>query len=143
MPIRKARRIVQALAITAALAALAGCASQRPVLYPNSTLSARGEATADQAIDVCMRRAEAAGLDYAKGNTVRRTAESGAIGGAGGAVAGAIYGSAGRGAAAGAAGGATAGLIRSLFDRNDPAPVYRAYVNRCLAEQGYEPIGWD
>jgi hypothetical protein len=30
-----------------------------------------------------------------------------------------------------------------MFDRNDPAPVYRAYVNRCLAEQGYEPIGWE
>ena len=48
-----------------------------------------------------------------------------------------------RGAIAGAAGGATAGLIRGMFDRNDPAPVYRAYVNRCLAEQGYESIGWD
>ena len=122
---------------------LAGCASQRPVLYPNSTLQQRGDVAGDQAIEGCMQRAEAAGLDYSKGNVARRTAESGAIGGAGGAVAGAIYGSAARGAVAGAAGGATAGLIRGMFDRNDPAPVYRAYVNRCLAEQGYESIGWD
>lgn len=123
--------------------ALAGCASQKPVLYPNSTLNQRGEAAGKQAISACTQRAEAAGLDYSKGGTVRRTAEGGAVGGAGGAVAGAIYGNVGRGAAAGAAGGATAGLIRSLFARNDPAPVYRRYVNRCLAEQGYEPIGWD
>ena len=34
-------------------------------------------------------------------------------------------------------------MIRGLFDRNDPAPVYRAYVNRCLGERGYEPVGWD
>ncbi|MES1924268.1 glycine zipper family protein [Salinisphaera sp. T31B1] len=122
---------------------LAGCASQKPVLYPNATLNQRGQAAGDQAIQGCMHRAQAAGLDYSKGGTVRRTAESGAVGGAGGAVAGAIYGSVGRGAAAGAAGGATAGLIRSLFARNDPAPVYRSYVNRCLAEQGYEPIGWN
>jgi len=134
-------RIFSGLVIV--LLMLAGCASQRPVLYPNSTLSQRGEAAGDQAIKACMQRAEAAGLDYSKGGTVRRTAEGGAVGGAGGAVAGAIYGSVGRGAAAGAAGGATAGLIRSLFARNDPAPVYRSYVNRCLADQGYEPIGWD
>ena len=122
---------------------LVGCASQRPVLYPNSTLQQRGDVAGDRAIEGCMQRAEAAGLDYSKGNVARRTAESGAVGGAGGAVAGAIYGSAARGAVAGAAGGATAGLIRGLFDRNDPAPVYRAYVNRCLAEQGYVSIGWD
>ncbi|WP_348764764.1 hypothetical protein [uncultured Salinisphaera sp.] len=127
----------------AALLALAGCASQKPVLYPNSTLQQRGETAGNQAIQACMQRADAAGLDYSKGNVARRTAESGAIGGAGGAVGGAIYGSATRGAIAGAAGGATAGLIRGMFDRNDPAPVYRAYVNRCLAEQGYEPIGWE
>ena len=133
---------VPAIAVLCAIA-LAGCASQKPVLYPNSTLNQRGEAAGKQAINACTQRAEAAGLDYSKGGTVRRTAEGGAVGGAGGAVAGAIYGNVGRGAAAGAAGGATAGLIRSLFARNDPAPVYRRYVNRCLAEQGYEPIGWD
>ncbi|MES1952225.1 hypothetical protein S4A8_15274 [Salinisphaera sp. S4-8] len=128
---------------TAALLALTACASQKPVLYPNATLQQRGDAAGQQAIEACMRRADAAGLDYSHGDVARRTAESGAIGGAGGAVGGAIYGSATRGAIAGAAGGATAGLIRGMFDRNDPAPVYRGYVNRCLAEQGYEPIGWE
>ena len=132
-----------AVAATLALVVLAGCANQRPVLYPNAALQQRGETAGKQAIEACMQRADAAGLDYSKGNVARRTAESGAIGGAGGAVGGAIYGSASRGAIAGAAGGATAGLIRGMFDRGDPAPVYRAYVNRCLAKQGYESVGWD
>ena len=65
---------------------LVGCASQRPVLYPNSTLQQRGDVAGDRAIEGCMQRAEAAGLDYSKGNVARRTAESGAVGGAGGAV---------------------------------------------------------
>lgn len=128
--------------IVGGLLVLAGCANQRPVLYPNSTLQQHGEAAGDQAVEACMQRARASGLDYSDGRVVRRTAESGAVGGAGGAVGGAIYGNAGRGAVAGAAGGATAGLIRGLFDRGDPAPVYRAFVNRCLAEQGYSPVGW-
>mgnify|MGYP004351226961 CR=1 FL=1 len=66
----------------AAILALAACASQKPVLYPNSTLQQRGETAGNQAIEGCMRRADAAGLDYSKGNVARRTAESGAIGGA-------------------------------------------------------------
>ena len=57
---------------------------------------------------------------------------------------GAIYGSAGQGAAAGAAGGATAGLLSRLFrgGSSSPDPVYANFVNRCLQEKGYEPIGW-
>jgi len=131
------------IVVAGGLLLLAGCANQRPVLYPNSTLQQRGEAAGEQEVESCMQRAEASGLDYSDGRVARRTAESGAVGAAGGAVGGAIYGNAGRGAVAGAAGGATAGLIRGLFDRDDPAPVYRAYVNRCLADQGYSPVGWD
>ncbi len=122
---------------------LTGCASEKPVLYPNSTLARRGETAGDAAINACMQQAEANGLSYSKGRVARRTVESGAVGGAGGAVGGAIYGNAARGAAIGAAGGATVGLLRGLFARNDPAPVYRAYVNRCLRDRGYDPIGWN
>ena len=47
--------------------------------------------------------------------------------------------------AAGAAGGVAAGIVRSLFAGRDnsPTPVYRNYVNRCLADQGYQPVGWN
>jgi hypothetical protein len=71
------------------------------------------------------------------------TAVGGAAGGVTGAVGGAVLGSAGRGAAFGAATGATAGLMRSIFSRPQPSGAYKAFVNRCLAERGYEPVGWD
>ena len=36
----------------------AGCATQRPVLYPNEQLQRVGSSVADDAINECMRRAE-------------------------------------------------------------------------------------
>ena len=90
-----------------------------------------------------MQQAEAYGLDYHKGGEVtRRTAEGGVVGGASGAAVGAIVGNVGRGAAVGAAHGATQGLVRGLFAGNQPSPVYRRFVEHCLRERGYQPIGW-
>ena len=53
-----------------------------------------------------------------------------------------MLGSVGRGAAAGAAGSAVVGLVRGLFRSREPDPVYRRFVEKCLREKGYEPIGW-
>lgn len=129
------------LMLVAAVLGLAGCAHQKPVVY------ARGGGTppgADQAVSACTQQAKAVGLSYSKGRIGRGAVEHGAVGGAGGAVAGAIYGNAARGAAAGAAGGVAAGLARDLFHQDrGPAPAYRAYVNRCLRDHGYSPIGWN
>lgn len=127
------------------LCLLGGCASQKPVLYSSTSAQPPG---GDQAVAACTQRAQQAGLDYHKGRiggTARGAVENGAVGAAGGAVGGAIYGSAARGAAAGAAGGVAAGLVRSLFSSHDdsPAPAYRAYVNRCLRDRGYDPVGWN
>ncbi len=133
------------VATAAGLMLLAGCASQKPVLY---SANDSGPAGGPQAIERCEQRAQAAGLDYDKGRVggyAKGAVENGAVGGAAGAVGGAIYGSAARGAAAGAAGGVAAGIVRSLFSGRDnsPAPVYKNYVNRCLADQGYQPVGWN
>lgn len=120
-------------------AALAGCATQRPVLYPE----ARATGDPQAAIELCMQKAEAAGLDYHDGGEIpRRTAEGGVVGGATGAAAGAVLGDTGKGAAVGAAAGATRGLFRGLFAADRPDPVYRRFVDYCLRERGYEPIGW-
>ncbi|MES1944682.1 hypothetical protein PC39_11222 [Salinisphaera sp. PC39] len=129
------------LAVPAILlaAALAGCATQRPVLYPE----ARATGDPQAAIELCMQKAEAAGLDYHDGGEIpRRTAEGGVVGGATGAAAGAVLGDTGKGAAVGAAAGATRGLFRGLFAADRPDPVYRRFVDYCLRERGYEPIGW-
>lgn len=129
-----------ALALVALL--LAGCAAQRPVLYPDDARARGGPRQAELAVNECMERAEANGLDYSDGDVAGRTARGGVIGGASGAAVGAIFGDTGRGATVGAAHGATTGFFRGLFARSDPAPVYRRFVNRCLRERGYEPIGW-
>src|SRR5699024_4394938 len=119
----------------------AGCAHQKPVIYPRSR-APQPSAGQQQVVDMCMARAEAYGLDYNGSDIARRTAEGGVVGGAGGAVAGAIYGNWERGAVAGVASGATVGLLRGLFAADAPAPVFRNFVGRCLAERGYDVIGW-
>jgi hypothetical protein len=127
--------------------ALAGCASaSNPVLYPNDHLRAVGQARADADLAECRQLAETAGASGGSGHagrSVRGTAVGGAIGGATGAVGGAILGRPGTGAAFGAATGATAGFLRSLFGGSEPSPAYRNFVDRCLTERGYAPVGWE
>ena len=133
------------LMLTAVLA-LAGCASsKRPVLYPNHHLNTVGQQQAEADIDACMRAAEASGANSGKGEDVAKdTAKAGAVGASTGAVVGAISSnaSAGRGAAIGGAGAATASLVRGAFDSSEPTQVYLRYVEMCLRDKGYQPIGW-
>jgi len=123
---------------------VAGCATQRPVLYPNAKLQRVGNEVAQQDIDECIRLAEQYGVTPGRGDRVARGAGGGAaVGGATGAVAGAIGGrnvldSAARGAAVGATAGGVGGAVRS--DR--PSEPYRGFVQRCLRERGYDVIGW-
>jgi hypothetical protein len=133
------------LALTAVLG-LAGCASPEPILYPNDHLRAVGQQAAERDIAECRALAEQAGASAGDGKAERaagRTVGGGGIGAAGGAVGGAIGGSPGTGAAIGAASGAATGLLSSLFSSPRPSGAYQNFVNRCLAERGYEPIGWE
>ena len=90
--------------------------------------------------------ADAAGADRDPSKVsraARDTVAGGAVGGAAGAAGGAILGHAGRGAAVGAASAAAATLVRALFfQRPTTSDAHITYVNRCLADQGYEPVGW-
>jgi hypothetical protein len=130
-------------ALAASCAVAGGCATRRPVLYPNDHLKMVGNEVAQLEIKECEDLATASGADSSKAGTVAaNTAGGAAVGGASGAVGGAIWGSVGRGAAGGAAAGATAGLIRGLFQTREPDPVYRGFVERCLRDRGYDTIGW-
>lgn len=133
------------------LLACTSCASRRPVLYPNEHLKRVGSNAAERDIDDCMQRAEHYISSDGREGDVAGSAAAGAgagaaVGAAGGAAGGAVVGSVGRGATAGAAGGAaagmTAGLFRGASRSGEPSPVYRNFVNRCLRERGYDPIGW-
>lgn len=129
------------LPVAAALLLIAGCAHQQPVVYPANG-SVQSPDGAKQTADACMARAKAYGLEYNGHVIARRATRSGIVGGAGGAVAGAIYGDWERGAVAGLASGVTAGVLQGLFANDAPSPVFRHFVNRCLAERGYDVIGW-
>jgi outer membrane lipoprotein SlyB len=122
---------------------LVGCgASKKPVLYPNNQLKTSGNAQAQRDIDDCMQMAEA----YVKKNQESKVAEGavkgGAVGAATGAAIGAVTGNFGRGLAAGAAGGAAGGATHGLFKAAEPSPVYKNFVDKCLRDKGYEPMGW-
>lgn len=141
------RRIFVLLGLT--FSAIACSPPRRPVLYPNDQFQRVGDAAAAADVEECMRLAD----DYTSGRgggsqvakeAAKDSAVGAATGAAVGAAGGAIYGNAGRGAAAGAAGGATAGLLNRLFRGGSaqPDPLYANFVNRCLQERGYEPIGW-
>ena len=124
----------------------AGCSTPQPVLYPNAHLERVGSAAAERDIDDCRGKAEAYGAS-AKDGTAGKVAGSTAVGaGAGGAVGaagGAVLGRPGRSAAVGAATGATAGFLRGLFKPRQPSQVHKRFVEKCLRDRGYEPIGWD
>ena len=122
---------------------LVACADKRPVLYPNARLKQVGTEAAQRDVDECLRLAREGGADDDRGVEVAKsTAGGAAVGGAVGAATGAVLGSVGRGAAAGAAGGAAGGLVHGLFRSSDPDPVFKNWVDRCLREKGYDPIGW-
>lgn len=125
---------------------LSGCAGPKPILYPNAHLQTVGQDTAKQDIAECRDMAEAAGAKPGEGKAGQvagSTAVGAGVGAAGGAVGGAILGATGSGSAIGAASGATMGLLRGLFSRPRPGQGYINFVDRCLKERGYEPVGWE
>lgn len=118
---------------------LSSCAS-RPKLYPNQKLKSVGKEAAKKDIDKCLSDAENY-LESSRGKKIARGAGAGAaIGAAMGAVSGLFTGNLGkglvRGGAIGAAGGGAAGAI-------SPDQIKHRYVNQCLAEKGYQVLGWD
>jgi len=128
--------------ILIALFLMAGCASHGPVLYPNAHLKTVGEEQAKKDIEECDRMADA----YVKSDAGMEAAKSTAGGGVAGAVVGgaigSVTGSLGRGAVIGAAAGAATGLVRGISKASQPSPLHKRFVDRCLRERGYDPIGW-
>ena len=122
---------------------LSGCAEKRPVLYPNSHLKSVGEQAAQADIDDCIQLAKDYGAGTDKGTEVAKSSAKGAaVGAAGGAAVGAVTGNFGRGLAAGAAGGAAVSGTRKALESGDPNPVFKRFVEKCLRDKGYHPIGW-
>ena len=143
-PLFDRRAPLRTIALLAATCALVpACAPQRPVLYPNSHWHQVGQIQAEQDINDCVQLARDFGAGVDPGARVAKdTAGGAAVGGATGAAVGAVTGSLGRGAAAGAAGGAAGAMTRSIIRSDEPGPVFKRFVEKCLQDKGYEPIGW-
>ena len=123
---------------------LLSCTGPKPVLYPNDHYETVGHEQAELDITECRNLADAHTSSSNKGREVAQgTAVGAGVGAASGAVIGAIQGSAGKGAAIGAAVGATGGLLRSVLRKSGPSRTYKNFVNTCLKERGYKPIGWE
>ncbi|MDI1271711.1 MAG: glycine zipper family protein [Polaromonas sp.] len=136
------------------LGILPGCASTgsatpsaRPVLYPNATLQRVGDAQGRAEANACMARAAAAGLTPSENTHAVARGGGAATGGVAAAVGALITGRGTEGViragAGGAAVGGSAGAVQGAFRNDRPSSTYRAYVQRCLADKGFDVIGWN
>ena len=122
---------------------LSACSAKQPVLYPNAHYKDVGKAQAQQDIAECRQLADNAGVDRSTGKEIAQTAAGdAAIGAAAGAGAGVVRGDVGERTATGAAAGAAVGATRATLRSGDPDPIYKRFVEKCLRDRGYEPIGW-
>lgn len=136
----------QFVILLSGLLLISGCSAPKPILYPNAHFRQVGASAAEQDIQDCSAMAKEAGATPSQGKSGQVAGSSsagGAIGSAAGAVGGAVVGHPGRGAMVGAASGATGGLLRGLFRKSPPSQAFKQFVNRCLQERGYEPVGWE
>jgi hypothetical protein len=122
---------------------LFSCAAhQRPVLYPNEKLNAVGKEGSQKDIDECIQMSIEAGVKTEKGKEVAgETVKEGARGAIIGGAVGAVTGNAGEAAAIGAVAGAASGFTGKAFDK-ELDPVQKQFVDQCLRDRGYQPIGW-
>jgi outer membrane lipoprotein SlyB len=138
-------------------AALAGCAATgarspqaQPVLYPNAAMNRMGEAQAKTEVNACIDRAIANGLHPESGNNAagQGAARGAVMGGVAGVVGSlvtghGIEGALKQGVATAAVGGATGAAGGAMQSQNQPNPLYRNFVQRCVAEKGLEVLGWN
>lgn len=121
---------------------LCACAGPRPKLYPNDRYKEVGEEAAEKDVKECMAEAK----HFVKANKLSPAAEKtgwgAATGAAMGAVIGLITGDIRRVVASGAAAGAVGGAMSGAHGASKPDQIERAFTDRCLAEKGYDVLGW-
>ena len=136
-------RIITCFISSIIVMTVCACSQQRPVLYPDAHLTYVGKEAAEADIDECIQLAIDYGAKENRGKKVAKdTAKGTAIGVAAGTAVGAVTGNVGRGAAVGAAGGGAASMTRSMVNSDKPDQVFRRFVEKCLRDKGYDPVGW-
>lgn len=124
----------------------AGCATQHPIVYPNSHLEKVGHEGYTRDYEACLRLAEEhVDTQSTESEIAEKAAQGAVIGAASGAARGAVNGhggNAGSRAGAAAVGRGTSGLLGGLFNNSGPPALVRRFVERCLTKKGYDVIGW-
>lgn len=123
-------------------AVLTGCAGPQVVVYPDARVQSLPKETVQKDIDECTAKAKAFVKEH-KGQLVAKRTGAGALFGAFlGVIFGAFTGDYGGAVAQGAAVGAAAGFAGGAVEANSPDGVHRRFVEYCLMEKGYKPMGW-
>ncbi|MCX5795269.1 MAG: glycine zipper family protein [Elusimicrobia bacterium] len=134
------RRLFAALMLAAALCA--GCASPQVKLYPDEHYKSLPKEAVQKDIDDCEAKAKEFVKSH-KGQMVAKRTGAGAVFGAVlGVIVGAFTGDYGSAIGQGAAMGAATGLASGAIEANSPEGVHRRFVEYCLADKGYRPMGW-
>ena len=136
------------VSLTAAAWMLSGCATPvaKPAFYPNMHFQQVGPAQAQADAQACANLADQSNVGAVNKIDAGRAAATGAAGvGAAGVVGSLLSGHkpdmrniAAGAAAIGAAGAAATAAGQSVGGSS----MYRQFVQQCLAERGYQVIGW-
>ena len=131
-----------------ALSLLVGCATPvaKPAFYPNAHYQRVGPEKANADADFCAELAQKSEVNAVNKSDAGRAAAAGAAGVAAASVVGSILNGhqpdlkhIAAGAAAIGAGGAAATAAGQSVGGSS---LYRQFVQQCLAERGYQVIGW-
>jgi len=132
-----------------AVALLAGCATPvaQPAFYPNAHYQQVGPAQAQVDADTCAQLAQQSQVGAVNRIDAEHSAATGAAGVATAGLVGSVLSGAHShdlkniaiGAVAVGAGGAAATTAGQSVSGS---PLYRQFVQQCLAERGYHVIGW-
>jgi hypothetical protein len=135
--------LIKILSVLLCLLLVSACAAKRPVLYPNNQLKEIGQNKANQEIDGCISMANEYQAGGSRSAEIAKDAgKAGIVGAATGAVIGVLTGDFGRAVAIGGAGAATATAGMGVMRSDEPDQVFRQFVDQCLREKGYQPVGW-
>lgn len=127
---------------------LASCTSYKPILFKNDAYLQGGKDAAEKEITRCSAEAD----EYLKQFKARRAAKeagrNAVVGGVIGTATGAIFGRSLKstliGTAIGAGIGAAAGALSVAGeDKVKPDQMKQRYVSNCLAQKGYQVLGWE